>query len=35
MVTSRFLGDFTIEDRISLDGLNGVSGEYQVVGIEA
>jgi hypothetical protein len=35
MVTSRFLSYFTIEDRISLDGLNGVSGEHQVVGIEA
>jgi hypothetical protein len=35
MVTSRFLRYFTIEDRISLDGLNGISGEYKVVGIEA
>jgi hypothetical protein len=35
MVTSRFLSYFTPKDRISLDGLNGISGEYQVVGIEA
>jgi hypothetical protein len=35
MVTPRFLGYFTIEDRISLDGINGFPGEHQVVGIEA
>jgi hypothetical protein len=34
MVSPRFFSYFTIEDSISLDGLNGVSGEYQVVGIE-
>lgn len=35
MVTSRFLSYFTPEDRIGLDGIDGFSGKYQVVGIEA
>jgi len=35
MVASRFLSYFALEDRIGLDGLDGFSGKYKVVGIEA
>ena len=35
MVTPRFLCYFTVEDSIGLDGINGISGEYKVVGVEA